>query len=268
MSDDLDRDKLYSADVDEEDGDEYELEPPDPEVLEAERRRGAATVATSSKSIDIDQIYRDLDDRRDSEVLRRWFKNFRFQFQIKHLLIATAVVAVLITLGRFLGFGGLLAMVFMVSVLGMTLYLQWEERRRQQQLDRQRRQMYAERRAHFQRQGGATPGGHVPPEREPDPVDEFEQVRQQSAGRALDFRFSLAQLLIAITAAAVVLGGVSLLGGPQNAATLLGLIALAGLGAHALGYEPPGIVAFGWWVLLVLYIAVSIVAGLWNGLAP
>ena len=88
-TDDLDRDKLYSAGGDNDDGADYELEPLDPEVLAAEERRAAEAVEIHKKSIDIDEVYREFEARRDSEIVEEWFqrfRNFRFQFQVKHLL--------------------------------------------------------------------------------------------------------------------------------------------------------------------------------------
>lgn len=271
MSDDLDRDKMYSAgsDVDEDDDFEYELEPPDPDVIAAEKRRAEATAAAARDSIDIDEIYRDYESNQDAEILKNWAGKFQLRFQVRDMLIVTAVVAILLTLWRldlllsFVMWGVLLGLV------GVTLYLQWQERQRQMEADRRRQQMYAERRARMKQR--AT--GDRPPGLKPSPVpaagptlEEFDEVRSRAPSRTFQFKFSLQQLLYAITAAAVLLGLIRLLGGPENAATLLGMIALVGLVVHALGYEPPGIVAFGWWVLILLYIAVSLFAAVWSAI--
>ena len=70
-------------------------------------------------------------------------------------------------------------------------------------------------------------------------------------------RFSVRSLLIAMTVAAVSLGMISVLGsGPM--ATILGLIAVAGLIVHAFGFEPPQPVIFGWWFILLLYVLLTI----------
>src|SRR5262245_59444794 len=102
-TDDLDRDKLYSSPSEADDDFEYELEPPDPAIADPEKRRAAEVAETLKKSIDIDEVYRDLEARRDSEILEEWAAragSFRYQFQIKHLLILTAVIAVLLTLHK------------------------------------------------------------------------------------------------------------------------------------------------------------------------
>jgi len=75
------------------DDDEYELEAPDPEVIAAEARRDKALLESAREAIDIDAIYREADRNRGAEIIEQWFRNFRFRFQVKHLLIGTALVA-------------------------------------------------------------------------------------------------------------------------------------------------------------------------------
>jgi hypothetical protein len=94
-------------------------------------------------------------------------------------------------------------------------------------------------------------------------VDELEEAR--AVKEPFRFQFSLRQLIIAMTIAAVVLGAMHFLGGPAATATVLGLIALVGLFVFALGYEPPSILVFGWWFTLVLYVAVSLFAAVFGG---
>ena len=69
--DDLDRDKLYSADA--VDGGfrrrRLELEPLDPEVLAAEQRRAAEAIDVHRTAIDVNEVYRDFDANRDSEIV-------------------------------------------------------------------------------------------------------------------------------------------------------------------------------------------------------
>ena len=47
---------------------------------------------------------------------------------------------------------------------------------------------------------------------------------------------------------------------------MLGVIALTGLLVHAFGWDPPEMVVFGWWMILVLYIVLSIGAAISAGL--
>ena len=51
------------------------------------------------------------------------------------------------------------------------------------------------------------------------------------------------------------------------AATMLGFVALFGLVIHALGVEPPDVVVLGWWMILVLYVLLSIAVAVWSSFA-
>ena len=76
------------------------------------------------------------------------------------------------------------------------------------------------------------------------------------------FRFSMRTLLIAITIAAVSFGLIHVLGGPGPTATILGFMAVAGLLVHALGFEPPQSVILVWWLILALYVVLTIVGAI------
>jgi hypothetical protein len=102
----------------------------------------------------------------------------------------------------------------------------------------------------------------------PSPPSKLDEIWQEAtAGEPVWFRFSLRELIIAMTTAAVILGMMRLLGGPASTATVLGFVALIGLIIHALGFEPPQLVILGWWFILVMYVLLSIFAAVWSGLA-
>jgi hypothetical protein len=48
---------------------------------------------------------------------------------------------------------------------------------------------------------------------------------------------------------------------------VLGMIALIGLVVHAIGWDPPEMVVLGWWIVLILYIVLSLGAALSAALA-
>jgi hypothetical protein len=270
MSDDLDRDRFYTPapGVDDEDDFEYEVEAPDPEVLAAEERRAKEVVAATERSIDIDAIYRDVDRDRSGEILHEWVQNLRFQFQVKHLFIATAVLAILLTLWRLDVLGTALVLGAMFGVIGLYLYLQWKEKQHQDELAARRSAMYERSRtAHHSAGGRAGTMGEQPASVASPLPNEVDQAWREAMDHdRVRLQFSLKQLLLVMVLAAIVMGLVNLLGGPQNAASLLGLVALTGLVAHALGYEPPGIVALAWWLLLVMYVMLSIFGVMWGAL--
>jgi hypothetical protein len=266
--DDLDRDKFYTSDGD--DGDEYELEGPDPEVLAAEQRRKDETIAALGHSIDINEIYRDEEHSRSSEILHDWVKSFRggLRFQVKHMLIATAVVAIGLTLWRLELLWTSLVLLVMFSIVGVYLYLQWKEKQHHDEVAARRQEMYARRRAALHNPGALENAATDPSQRAPLPplADEVDRAWQEAMkGQEFRFQFSLAQMMLTMMGAAVVLGFVSILGA-QNAATLLGLVALIGLVAHAAGYQPPPIVALGWWLLLLFYVLLSFATVVWNAM--
>jgi hypothetical protein len=267
--DDLDRDRFYASDADD-DGDEYELEGPDPEVLAAEERRKAEAIAALERTIDINEIYREVEHSRSSEILNDWVQKLRggIRFQVKHMLIATAVVAIVLTLWRLELLFTVVVLAVMFSIAGVFLYLQWKEKQHQVEVAARQREMYARRRA-AQHSPGAIANAESA-SRQPASLsplkDEVDQAWQEAMKRQeFRFQFSLAQMMLAMMGAAVVLGFVNILGA-QNAATMLGFIALAGLIAHAIGYQPPPIVALGWWLLLLMYVLLSFFAVIWSSM--
>jgi len=263
--DDPERDKFYSPPPS--DDEELELEPPDESI--AERQKQAALDAIRS-SIDIDEIYREADRDRGGEILENWIRDFRFRFQVKHLLIATAVLSIVLTLIKLKLFWTTLVVSVMLSVAGLYLYLRWEERKHEAEAARKREALYARRRAQLaaNASGQATDADaslypDVP--QLPNKVDDIwhESLKKES----FRFRFSLRELLMLMTAAAVMLGLVRVVGGPAAAASVLGLVALSGLVVSACGYEPPQSIVLGWWLILVMYVLISIFTAVWSAFA-
>jgi len=157
--DDLDRDKMYTsraAGSDDDDAD-LELEPLDPELIAAEERRAAAAIEVHRAAIDVDAVYRDFEANRDSEIIKEWMdrlRNLRFQFGTRHLLILMTIVAVLIVLSMWINIGTMIIVGIMLGVAGLTLLLKLEENKFQEEADRRRQKMYAERRAAQARANG------------------------------------------------------------------------------------------------------------------
>jgi hypothetical protein len=267
---DPERDKFYSAPEPPPDDDdlELELEPPD-ETIE-ERQKQLALNAIRSR-IDIDEIYRDADRDRGGEILENWFRNFHFQFQLKHMLIATAVLAIAMTLIKLQLFWTTLLVGVMLSVAGLYAYLRLEEKKHEVEADRKRQALYARRRAQMAANMGAPLAEGIEStlaEDVPQPSNAVDEMWQEAAKKeAFHFQFSLREMLLVMTAAAVSLALVRLLGGPSATASLLGLVALGGLVVYACGYEPPQNMVFAWWLILVMYVLISICTAVWGALA-
>jgi len=177
------------------------------------------------------------------------FKGFRFT--TRHLLIATAVLAVfmsVVTLGG--GCNGLF-----IAALASLAYGWWFvlRKERKERLERERRRLEIDARIAASRKNAAgEPVASTARMAGLEPAEE-ELVPEKPA---LSFSFSLKQILWAFAVAAVVLA-VAMLLGPDNASLILGLIAVIGLAIQVMGFELPGIIVFGWWILLVLYVLMS-----------
>jgi hypothetical protein len=269
--DDLNRDKLYASPADGPDSDdsELELEPPDPEVLAAEQLRAAEAIDAHRASIDVNAVYRDLDAHRDSEILSSWtqrlrgFRPSQFQFQVKHLLILTAMVAIVLAFRSAfgVGFGTMLILGVMIAVAGISLVVKLEENRRDEEAARRRRKMYAERRAQQARQSGQV----IEEDWDAEPlVSPPDQNAPSPAPLDFRFRFSTSQLFMVITGAALLLGIGTAVGGIASIAPICGLAALAGLIIPALGLRPPEFVVFAWWMLLLVYVVLSLSTAIWT----
>ncbi len=270
--DERERDKFYSPPVPPDDDEEYELEPLDPAIVNAEKRHAEQVAEQVRASIDIDEVYRDADRNRGTEIVENWISNFHYRFHIKHLLIATAVLTIVLAVAKL---GYLVPAVFALvigSVFGLYLYLNWQERKQQAEAYRKREELYAKRREQMKAVGKTPTAAAPPPSVEPPPVitapshagDMWEEPVPPEPFR---IRFSLRSLVIAMTIAAVSFGLVRMLGGPGPTATILGFIAVAGLVILALGFEPPQSVILGWWFILLLYVFLTIAGGIWVGLA-
>src|SRR5262249_19563696 len=132
---------------------EYEVEPPDPDVLSAEDRHGQHVAKDARLSIDIDEIYREADRNRGAEIVEQWARNFRFRFEPKHLLIATAALVIVLALATLIGFWPAIFSLAFFAVAGLYSFLKLEEGKQQAEAQEKREALYAERRAKLRAQG-------------------------------------------------------------------------------------------------------------------
>jgi hypothetical protein len=267
--DDRERDKFYSASDATADNDEYELEPPDETVISPEERHAQEVARRNRESIHIDDVYRDANRDIGTEIVETWLQGIRlrdFRFQIKHLLIATAVLAIVMTLAKLGALWATLSILVFLSIVGLYGYIKWQESKQQAEADQRREEMYARRREFAAK--GTIQTIEIPkepvqaaPATIPLPRNETDEMWQEATKReSFRFQFSMQDMLIAMTVAAVVLGLIRILGGATPTATLLGLVALGGLVSHVIGFEPPKRIILGWWFILVLYLLLCIFA--------
>ena len=262
--DEREREKFYSP-PDPDDDEDYELEPLDPAIVNAEKRHADHVAEQVRASIDIDEVYRDADRSRGTEILENWVRNFHYRFQIKHLLIATAAVAIAIaanTLGYLLP---TLTMLIIGSMAGLYFYLNWEDRKQQAEAEVKRQELYAKRRKQMQSMGKSPASAEpiapielTPPTVASSPSEPVDMWEAEPEPEPISFNFSLRSLMIAMTVAAVSLGMIHYLGGPGPTATILGAIAFVGLIVLALGFAPPQSLILGWWFILLLYVLLTV----------
>lgn len=226
---------------DEDDDDfELELEAIDPEILAHERLRGQQKTDEAIAKVDVDELYK---KPENFEYDVEWSKLRQFKFTTRHLLILTAVFAFGFTL--YLSLSGCMAL--FVAVL-LAIAAGWYavvrvERREAAERERRRREFDAARSAS---PIAVEPGASTWIDESRPPRPEFR------------FAFSLKQVFITMTVAAVLLG-LLLLAGPKALVITLGVLSLAGLAVQTFGwFDPPPAVVFGWWMLLVLYLALGL----------
>ena len=227
------------------DAEEYELEPIDPEILEMERQRVREQARRAEASIDINEVY---DDQQTSDPVT-WDDFKGFQFSIRHLLILTAVLAILLTLHVYKSCMGFFIL-FSIAVAAGWYYV----------IRREKRELYEK------QQRRAASRRHLAAE-SPEGVDysEFDQAEQPVAAPEFRFAFSMKELIGAFTVAAFVFAMVQWLGGAEYAALVLGMVALIGLAVNIIGLEVPALLVLCWWLVLVLYVIVSLWAAFGSG---
>lgn len=148
LDDQFDREEFYrGADPDAEDGDEYDLLPPDESIMEAERQRAQEMVDFAQKQVDLAILDREAQGL-EGHHLEDYAQLLRMRFQTKHLLIAMAVLAVALTIGLVTGFGVVLVVGTFALLAGAYAYLTWKELQRQNEWDAKRAEIY---RKHDQR---------------------------------------------------------------------------------------------------------------------
>jgi hypothetical protein len=235
---------------DDDDDYELELEAVDPEVISHARERATRQVQETEARAERLETY---DTPSEADTIG--FDDFKsFRFTTRHLLVTTAILAVLMSVVKL---GGGCNGLFFAGLLMLASGWWWVlSKERQERLKRERRRLEIDARIAAARKNA--PGESIESTArmaglEPDEED------QLPAKPALTFSFSLKQLFLAFTVVALIMG-LAYLVGPEHASLMLGAIAVIGLAIHVMGFELPGIIVFGWWVLLVVYVVMSLLA--------
>ncbi len=144
LDDKLDREDFYrdlTPDADEEE--DYELLPPDAEIIEAEQRRARQFINVAKDTIDVNALYEG-PATIDVEDLKDYLEEFRFRYTTRHLLIAMTVLAVFLVLGRFLfgGWGTVLFLGVFTLLASSYGFIRWQEHKRQKEWEQKREELY------------------------------------------------------------------------------------------------------------------------------
>jgi hypothetical protein len=223
---------------------ELELEPVDPEVLAHSQRRVEEKTDEALRRVDVDELVRKpgADGYGDYDV--DWSKLRQFRFTTRHLLILTAVLAFCMTLYLLLE-GCMAIFVGSLIAVGIGWFGVYRiERREKKERERLKREIEA-----------ALGRGKSAEE---SPWTDGDQTAPAVQRKEFRFAFSLKQVFITMTVAAIVLGLLAVVG--LKALTItLGAFALAGLAVQTFGwFDPPPAVVLAWWMMLVLYLALGL----------
>jgi hypothetical protein len=238
--------------------DEYEVEPPDAEVLERQRRETQVEVTRAGEAAKVQQLEDEMHSRADVDFD---FSGWRFQFTTRHLLILMTVVAVAISIAKVVPVGAIFAFLVMgllVFLIGIHSYLAYQENRRLEELSARRKKLVAQARGQSMydaplEDAALAEGG--------EPVESF--VRQLTSRPPWRLQFSMRELMIGMTIAAVACGLFQIVP-PVAVASTLGLLTVAGVFLYVAGYQPPAPILAGWWIMLGLYVLTSVASVLWN----
>jgi hypothetical protein len=240
------------------DVDEYELEPPDAEVSAFQARASQEILSTAESRIDVDELFREEDRFDHDKMLAEFVHDGGFRFQTKHLLIATAIVAIYLAIGSSANYLIATLLFFIAGIGGTLYYMNHRERLHQAQLAERKRIFKSQLKA---KQKGTLARTSPPPL--PNKTDDTWQkaIQQESS---FEFNFSPKQILIAFIVALIVVILCTSIGGPLVAALVLGMFAAIGIGVYVAGYEPPDQLVLIWWCTTCLYVVMSIFSMIWT----
>jgi hypothetical protein len=232
--------------IDDDDDFELELEPVDAEVLAHVQKRAAEKTEAAAGRIDVDELFR---KGEHSDLNVDWQSWTQFRFTTRSLLMLTAILAICLTMWQQLGGCSSLFIVAVVALGAGWYYVLRLEQKQDAERARQREEFLAQ-----MNSGQPATPLDKPPEPAAAPAAPLPRWN-------VKFAFSLKEVFITMTVAAIALGLIRAFGA-DNMAIVLGLVALIGLVVQATGVDVPRIVVLGWWILLVLYLLVGIVAAM------
>ncbi|QDV75537.1 hypothetical protein [Botrimarina mediterranea] len=240
----------------EEDDDfEYEVEPADEEVIAGQARRAREELKRAEQAIDVDSIYREMNRRDDFDAA---FESIKGRLSIRHLLIATTVVAVLLGLGAMGFFNGATFAAFIclsLVVLGsLHAWLGYQESKR-------RAELVALREAQLRqaRRVSGVEGDNIEDDEDDIPIPSRSMPSPAEVLREY-FRFGLGEFLLAAAVATVVIALLAFTESPLKGAAALGAVAITGLALQAAEIDVPRPLVLAFWLSLVGFCLLTVVS--------
>ncbi len=243
-----DRDKFYSEPdpmpISTDDGDDYELEPPDEDVTAHVRARSEETLQEAEHSVDVDKFYRELNAVGDWDDLGM---KLRTQFSIFHLLVAMTFVAICFGIWR-AGWlnGGIFAVFVVLSLVGLTaahLYLNWKEKKRQAELIA--KHQYQMQKARAEEGIGDEPDEASILSHIETPLDEIKEAIFPP------LRFSAGEFFGALPIAGIITALLAFAGNLYTSIASLGVLAITIMGVYAIGNVVPRFIRLAWWLAVI-----------------
>ena len=238
--------------INDDDDGELELEPLDPEIVAIERQRGQQQVEKAVAKVDVDELYGDTASHSDLSVDWESWKQFRFT--TRHLLMGTGLLAVCLALAQWLSACTAIVVVGVTALASGWFWVIRLESRQDAERARRREEFVAA--AGKPGQPAAASPASSPTEGMASATAEVLPPRPRFDFK---FAFSMQELLVTTTVAAVVMG-LLMWFEPERLAVVLGLLALGGLIVNAIGFDPPRVVVLTWWLLMVFYLVVGAIA--------
>ncbi len=132
------RDKFY--DDPDDDGLDYELEPPDEQIIAGEKARAAAYVREASDRAKVDELFKGPEAMTAKDYLKD-LPEFKFQFSTKHILIAMTLLAIGLTISMYVNKLAILIVVVFAALAGAYGYMNWQEKKQREEWYRERTEL-------------------------------------------------------------------------------------------------------------------------------
>ncbi len=146
LEDEFDRATFYRGpDPEAEDEDEYELMPPDEDLVEAERLRAREEIERAQLTVDMQQFEQD-ERGFGQHDFDEYVEQVKLKFSPRQLSITAGVVLTVLAVAYFAGAFTVVFLLMFFMLAGAYAYITWQEHRQQAELDARREELYERKR--------------------------------------------------------------------------------------------------------------------------